>query len=243
MITKLKDIAAKILRRRDAHLDKWNNLKVAIGFIVANNIEGDYLEFGVYKGDSFVFVYKLFVNTFKTYKRRALRQHADSPFLNRKLRFFAFDSFEGLPDNDDKDIPLHWQGNGVMSYPRYLFESKLRSNRVDMNSVGIVPGYYEKSLQPDLYQKLNLTKASIIHIDCDFYESTKTCLDFITPLVTDGTIIVFDDYFYYKGHPKKGERGAFNEWLSQNRNLVSTEISKYYPGAAFIINLDNESIK
>src|SRR5215471_16913966 len=47
-------------------------------------IQGDYLEFGVYKGDSFITA----SNLAKRYK-----------FGN--MRFFAFDCFDGVPDSED----------------------------------------------------------------------------------------------------------------------------------------------
>jgi hypothetical protein len=54
--------------------------------------------------------------------------------------------------------------------------------------VHLVPGFYDDVLTPSLRQTLDLQTAAIIHVDCDFYKSTKTVLDFVTPLLQDGTI-------------------------------------------------------
>ncbi len=232
-ISFIKKYISRFFKKRSAYPEKKFNLHYAIGFAVANNIEGDYLEFGVFKGESFIYAYKHYNKMFANYRKT---QKVHSRFLDHKIRFFAFDSFEGLPDSDDKDIPLHWTGEKPMSYPRFKFEKNLKKANVDLNKVSIIEGYYDKTLTKSLYAKLGLEKAAIIHIDCDLYESTKTVLDTIKPLIVEGTVIIFDDYFYYKGSPYKGERGAFNEWLVKNPDFIATEICKYYPAAVFALN-------
>jgi len=220
MIKRLKRIIRKVFSKgKHQYLHKKNNLKLAISFVVANNIEGDYLEFGVFKGDSFIYAYKTHNELYTRYKKA----HANEPentFLNQNVRFFAFDSFKGLPDNNDQDIPIHWTGESPMSYPRYLFEKNLKKRKVNMNNVEIIEGFYDATLNPTLYNKLDLKKAAIIHIDCDLYESTKTVLDTIKPLIVEGTVIVFDDYFCY--------------------NLIASKLSTFSPASAFIINQRND---
>lgn len=55
-----------------------------------------------------------------------------------------------------------------------------------------------------------------MHIDCDFYESTRVAHEFVTDLLVDGTVMVFDDWWMYHGHPDNGERRAFTEWTRQH---------------------------
>jgi len=77
----------------------------------------------------------------------------------------------------------------------------------------------------------------MIHIDCDLYESAKTVLSFITPIVQEGTIIMFDDWYQFRGNPDKGEQRAFREWLYDNPHLNSVEYVKQPPWAnSFIIS-------
>ena len=64
-----------------------------------------------------------------------------------------------------------------------------------------------------------LTAAAIVHIDCDLYSSTKTALHFITDLIVDGTVIIFDDWFNFIASPVKGEQRAAPEWLIQNPQI------------------------
>lgn len=238
----VKKIARLFLKRRKQqpqYLHKWNCLRTAISFCVANNIEGDYLEFGVFRGESFIYSYKTLIEEFERYKRNN-PSNLGHPFMMQKIRFFAFDSFTGLPETNDSGIPIHWSGKNAMSSPRNLFENNLRDAKIEMNDVIVSEGYYDKSLTAEFVTQNGLKKAAIINIDCDLYESTKEVLNYITPLIVDGTTLVFDDYFYYKGHPARGERGAFSEWLEHNPAFSATELCKYYPASAFIIHLSNE---
>ena len=216
--------------------DKLNCLEVAIDFSIANNILGDYLEFGVYRGQSFAHAYRFHRRRFDRY-RVANASKAQHPFQRQQVRFFAFDSFQGLPATSDSEVPIHWTGQSAMACSKAQFLRNIRRKGVDdLNDVVAVEGFYEDSLRDELARKHRMAKAAVVHIDCDLYASTVAVLDFITPFVIDGTVIVFDDFFYYRGHPKKGERGAFNRWLSIHPQFSSTELYKAPPAACFIIS-------
>ena len=120
---------------------------------------------------------------------------------------------------------------------REEFVNNLKKAKVNLNDVEIVEEFYESSLNENILKERNLRRGAIVNIDCDLYESTVQVLDFLTPLVVDGTTIYFDDWFYYSGNPRKGERGAFNEWLLHHPEFTATELCKYYPAASYIINL------
>lgn len=215
---------------------KANAMEMAISFTISNNIAGDYLEFGVFRGKSFIHAYRYYQEMSRRYLG-ANSSKVPQEFANQRIRFFAFDSFEGLPAVADSNLPAHWKGESAMACDRETFTRNLEQGRVDLNDVVMVPGYYDKSLTPEFRRQAGLERAAIIHVDCDLYESTVTVLDFITPLVVDGTVLVFDDYFYYRGHPARGERGAFSAWLKKNPHWVSTELCKYSPAACYIINV------
>ena len=88
-----------------------------------------------------------------------------------------------------------------------------------------------------LYKKLDLGKAAIVMIDCDLYSSTKEVLKFITPLLVDGSILIFDDWYAYKGSPFKGERRATSEWLEINPHIsLSAFSARGAHQRAFIVN-------
>ena len=214
---------------------KWNVLEIAMAFSVANNIVGDYLEFGVYRGGSFIHSYRHRRQLFDRY-RTAQSRHTDDAFLNARMRFFAFDSFEGLPPSDQAEIPLHWRGEGAMAFSEPRFLANLEAAGVDLADVTTVPGYYDASLTPETGPRIGLTQAAVVNVDCDLGGSTVPVLDFLAPFLVDGTVLVFDDWFYYRGHPARGERGAFEAWLARHPELVASELIRLYPTVAFILN-------
>ncbi len=71
-----------------------------------------------------------------------------------------------------------------------------------------------------------MKKASIIWVDCDLYRSAATVLDFVTPLLQDGTLIIFDDWYAYRGNPRLGEQRAFGEWTEGVKNFTFTDFHK-----------------
>ena len=157
-------------------------------------VEGDYLEFGVFRGTSFINAYRL----------------ARKCGLN-DMRFFAFDSFHGLPQSEGKSMK-----KGRFASSRQVFDTMIRKAGVDCSRVVTVEGFYKESLTDRAKKEFGLTSAAIVHIDCDLYSSAKEALVFIEDLVHAGTILIFDDWYAFRNDRGDiemfGERRAFREW-------------------------------
>jgi hypothetical protein len=214
---------------------KWNVLETAIAFSVANNVVGDFLEFGVFQGRSFAHAYLHRRRLFERYRTLNARRASDA-FLDYPMRFFAFDSFEGLPATEQAAIPVHWRGEAAMACDEATFRRNIVDAGVDPSVVATIPGFFSDSLTPATAQAIGLEAAAIVHVDCDLEESTEPVLDFIAPHIVDGTVIVFDDWFYYRGDPARGEAGAYGRWLERHPELRATELTRSYPAVAFILN-------
>ena len=200
-------------------------LKNAIDFVNFCKVEGDYLEFGVFRGGHFIATY-LF---------------AQKCGLN-SMRFHAFDSFEGLPEVSglDKIAPKQFE-QGEYACDLETFKSIIKKNGVSLDKVTITEGWFDKTLNDETKKKLAISKAAIIWLDCDFYESTVPVMNFITDFVQNGTIIIFDDWFCFKGNPELGQQKAFSEWLERNPNIRASEFYKYgWTGNSFILNLNDQ---
>jgi hypothetical protein len=134
------------------------------------------------------------------------------------MRFWAFDSFQGLPR--PRDIDEEGEGReGLFACDQATFEQNLQSGSVDLNRVVTVPGWYDETLTPTLKRQRGLRLASIVYIDCDLYHSAAAALDFITDLVETGTVLIFDEWLTFKGDPHRGEQRACAEWLARTPAL------------------------
>ncbi len=99
----------------------------------------------------------------------------------------------------------------------------------------IVKGFYEDTIKNKTTQDLNIDKARVIMIDCDLKESALLALEFIRPAIQDGTIILFDDFVFFKGNENKGESGAFNDFRKKYPEILFRRIFDYgYGSRAFI---------
>lgn len=67
-----------------------------------------------------------------------------------------------------------------------------------LEKITIVPGKYEDTLST--YQPAHAYH--LAHVDCDWYESTRTVLDFLENNLQPSAFIQFDDYGYWSGSRK-----------------------------------------
>lgn len=113
----------------------------------------------------------------------------------------------------------------------------IKGEGIQEGRVEIIQGWFEETLNNKTIGKYNLNHAAIVHIDSDLYESAKTVLDFIGPLLVDGSIIIFDNWFTYNGNPNFGEQKAFREWSDFQTDWNISEYQKEGPWRnSFILN-------
>jgi O-methyltransferase len=190
----------------------------------------DYLEFGTGRGKSFVAFFR-----------------AAEKYGLEDMRFFGFDSFEGLPETPTCPRPKENTSKSAFVAGNYAcsqeeFSNILIKNGVDMQRVTLIPGFYSQTLTESLRSELAIKAAAIVNIDCDIYESTVDVLSFVTGFLRDGSLVLFDDWLAYDAHPRRGEQRACREWLEENPQIHLTEYFKYtQTGAAFIVSILNEA--
>lgn len=203
------------------HNFRWYAIEQAAEYLVGAQLEGDYCEFGVYKGDTFAHM---------------LRYHEVFP----KMRYFAFDSFEGLPaptgiDNEGGYASNFHEGEFACTEDGFL--KNLRSKNLPLKDVITVKGWFDKTLNDETASKHQLNKVAIAWIDCDFYESTVPVLNFLTSRLSIGTILIFDDWKVYRNLSDRGQQKACAEWLQKNPGLKLTEIYDFsHNGRVFTVS-------
>ena len=104
----------------------------------------------------------------------------------------------------------------------------------------IIKGFYDDTIKNKTTQDLNIDKARVVMIDCDLKESARLALEFTKPAIQEGTIILFDDYVFFKGNIEKGEYGAFKDFQKKYPELLFRRIFDYgYGSRAFIAHKIN----
>lgn len=216
-------------------------LSKAANILAAEKVEGDYVEFGVFAGGSFISAYHTLKTVFKQHQEvGAGKTEQDAREIKKiwdGMRFFAFDSFQGLPEIQGPDAEGRDFTAGKYRYTESDFRENLVNAGVDLDKVVTVPGWFEQTCSEATVEKYAMKKASIVHVDCDLYTSAKTVLEFVTPMMTDGTVLIFDDWYCYRGNPNLGEQRAFGEWKEKMTGWVFTEYQKEGPWRnSFIAN-------
>lgn len=165
----------------------------SLEFIKINNIEGDIVECGVWKGGN---IYGIVEYLYEN---------------NIERRVWLYDTFGGMTPVTKEDIDFN--GNSGKIWENQCFcsledvQNLLKSSKYNQNLIKYVKG--------DICQTLNFNenipnKISLLRLDTDWYLSTKKELEVLYPhLVKDGILIV-DDYGHWNG-----SRKAFDEYFGQ----------------------------
>jgi hypothetical protein len=203
--------------------EKEQMLNLAMQYVRANLVTGDYLEFGSYEGNSFIAAYHF----------------AQAQGLS-DMRFYSFDSFSGLPvfhsiDRDPEDATQYHTGDFACDIQ--TFTKNLRKSGVALDKVRLIEGFYCDSLTEKLKHDLPVRAAAVLMVDCDLYESTQQVLAFAGDYLGHGSLVLFDDWYNFKGDQNRGEQRAFNEWLEANPRIQASRYMNFgWHGLSFIIH-------
>jgi hypothetical protein len=201
-------------------LSKYTAIKKALYITANDETHGSYIEFGIFTGSSFNFAMRI-------------NKKIDKIFGDTKCEFFGFDSFKGFGEIKTVDIHPFFKNETFA-----VDKEKILKN-IKKNSLGqqfrIIEGFYQDTIKNKVPEDFNIKKARVIMIDCDLKESAKLALEFIRPSIQNGTIILFDDYIFYKGDPNKGEYSAFEEFKKKYPDIFFRRAFDYgYGSRAFI---------
>lgn len=203
------------------NLEKYHALKKVHYLSTIEDVEGDYLEFGVYTGSSFC------------HSLRCCKALAKLNPKTMNTKFYGFDSFAGfgaLAENEKH--PFYNDENFTTSLPTV----NRRVHRVAGEiKYQLIPGYFNDSLRCGASQ-LGVEKARIIFIDSDTYSSARDALIFCIPIVQEGSFIILDDYFSYRGSEQKGVKRAFSEFVEQSDIKVRQVFTYGLGGVVYVVS-------
>ena len=126
--------------------------------------------------------------------------------LGATRTLWVFDTFAGLPpptqDDPDREMASRYTGRcrGELDEVQELF---CRIGILEHSK--LIKGLFQETLPAS-----GINDIALLHLDCDWYESVKACLDQLYDRVSAGGIIQIDDYGHWAG-----ARKAVDEFLRE----------------------------
>lgn len=163
----------------------------AVEYIVKNNIEGDIVECGVWKGGS---------------SMCAMLSLSQLNAANRQ--FYLYDTFEGMSEPTEMDADLLGKdAKNLLNQSEKTTEdvmwcyapiddvkNNVAKTNYPANLVNYVKGKVEDTIPGTVPEKI-----AILRLDTDWYESTYHELVHLFPKLVKGGVIIIDDYGHWKG--------------------------------------------
>jgi len=199
----------------------------AIQYINWECVDGDILEFGVSVGKSLALLAQMYRENL------ALWQYKEKECLGRRIA--GFDSFTGLPPGEHPHP--RWKAgsfgtNYLYGHPSLAYNEQITPSSILrlFDACGLPRPDLESGLFADAIPRVipnKYTKAALVHIDSDLYESAKSVLEGVAPILSDGALVCFDDWFMYRGDPQQGEARALAEFLTAHPEWHAIQYQTY----------------
>lgn len=194
-------------------VDRMYALYSAVEYILKNNISGDFVECGVWRGGSSMLIAKL-LNMYNVKDRT----------------IYLYDTFEGMSEPTKNDVDISGKdaeslmnknvNNKETSVWCYADFTDVNQNMLQTNYppeyIKLIKGKVEDTLPSEL-PKSNL---ALLRLDTDWYESTKHELVHLYPLLVKDGVLIIDDYGHWQGCRK-----AVDEYFEEfNINILLNRI-------------------
>lgn len=165
-----------ILAQSMAGNKRLQNIQTLAEDIFANNIPGDFIETGVWRGGSCIFMSAI------------LRAYG---ITDRDV--YVCDSFEGLPPPKEHEYPVD-RGDTHHTAPFLAVDLEQVQTNFEgydllTDQVKFVKGWFSDTLPG-----LEVEKLALLRLDGDMYESTIVALENLYPKLSVGGYVIIDDY-------------------------------------------------
>ena len=195
------DIIKKVQPFTRTSSERIYALSNAIRYIVNNQIPGDIVECGVWKGGSMMAAMLTLIDLGK----------ADQ-------NIYLFDTFEGMTEPSKKDISIEGKiALNVFTEKQENEEKWECSSLNEVKSAVYSTGYNQEKIHfvkgkvEDTLPKFAPECISLLRLDTDWYESTRHELIHLFSRISKGGVIIIDDYGHWKG-----AREAVDEYIQEN---------------------------
>ena len=177
-------------------LDRFEKVLMQLEiFKIIKNVKGCILEFGIFRGNSFI-RFMLF-----------------NKIYNFKKKFYGFDTFGEFPKG--KNYFDNLQRNKFTKSAGTSSINKLSLNRIlkkkKLTNFTLIKGDVLATLPKFIRENKNL-QISLINLDLDLYEPSKIVLESLYPRLSINGIIILDNYKTFYGETK-----AVNEFCKKHK--------------------------
>ena len=157
-------------------MKRLDNLQYCIEEVIANDIKGDFIETGVWRGGSVIF----------------MRGMLKALGVNDRQVWVA-DSFEGLPKPDAEKYPAD---AGDTHHIYDFLRVSLESVKQNFEAYGLLDDQVKflKGWFKDTLPRAPIKKLAILRLDGDMYESTIDALNSLYSKLSIGGYVIVDDY-------------------------------------------------
>lgn len=207
------------------NVGKALTLKMAFWHLAVDQVEGAYVEFGVASGNS--------MRSAELAEKTSGSKSLGVQRISREL--VGFDTFASFSTSSASDMHGTWQGDNF-SVPISRVKKRFRGagNRVNFHAVDCSKLSDSSNVYGPLDSYVMSEKIAIVLLDMDLGDPTEQALDWIRPKLQTGTIVIFDEFFAYRGDPTLGEAGAWLRFLERNPEISSRVIKTYGDGGVML---------
>lgn len=209
----VSDVARQVRAKKLTYLslDKIRNLEKCIKTVNRKSIPGDFIEAGVALGGGSIILASLMSSgrSFHGYDVFGLIPPPTSEKDDEKSK----SRYETIAARKSKGIG----GDTYYGYVDNLYDKVVENFssfglQVDGEQISLHRGLFEDTLRFEKDQQIALA-----HVDCDWYDPVKLCLERIYPALKPGGYIILDDYYDYGGCKQ-----AVDEFMSGQQNMKIT---------------------
>lgn len=180
-------------------LERLANLRTAVRTVVTENIPGDLVETGAWRGGASIFM------------RLALDVYGD-----KDRTVWVADSFEGLPPPDmeryPQDAGMNWHTFSELAVSLQQVKANFAKYGALDDRVRFLKGWFKDTLPTAPIERI-----AVLRLDGDLYASTMDALKPLYDKVSPGGFVIVDDYGMVEDtcrraiHDFRSERGITDE--------------------------------
>ncbi len=199
-----RDVVRKVRPFTMTSAERVAGVVSGVEYLVANGIEGDFVECGVWRGGSTMAA---------AYTLLDLNQ------TSREL--YLFDTYEGMTPPTEKDRDhfgesaqvlleknVRREGGGVWAYASYEDVARnMAATGYPADRIRMMRGRVEDTIPHSAPERI-----ALLRLDTDWYESTKHTLENLYPRLAPNGLLIIDDYGHWVG-----AKQAVDEYFAKQR--------------------------